>query len=139
MKKIIGLLLFFLGVIFFSCEEQLIFIDCSECLDNEPLNINLEIKVFSEENINVLITIYEGDLEDNIIYGTLSAFSRDVVRQTVSINKKYTVTARYEIADKIYIAVDSATPRVRFEESACENPCFYVYNNKLNLRLKGIR
>lgn len=139
MKRILGLSLFLIGIVIFSCEEQFVFVDCSECVAEEPLNIDLKIKIYSAENVPAIITIYEGNLEDNIIYSTFAIANQNILKQTVSINKKYTVTARYSIENKEYIVVDSTTPRVKLEESACEDPCFYVYNNKVNLRLKGIR
>lgn len=139
MKIILRLILFFSGIIIFSCEEQFVFVNCSECVAEEPLNIELKIKIYSAENVPAIINIYEGNLEDNIVYSTFAIANQDLINQTVSINKKYTVTATYNLENKEYIVVDSTTPRVKLEESACEDPCFYVYNNKINLRLKGIR
>ena len=139
MKRILKLSLFLFGIFIFSCEEQFVFVNCSECVAEEPLNINLKIKIYSAENVPAIITIYEGNLEDNIVYSTVAIANQNIINQTVSINKKYTVTASYMLENKEYIVVDSTTPRVKLEESACEDPCFYVYNNKVNLRLKGIR
>ncbi|NSW95183.1 MAG: hypothetical protein HPY62_10805 [Bacteroidales bacterium] len=139
MKKIFGMAIFLFGAIFFSCEEQLIFVDCSKCKTGEPLNTDLVIKIYSAENVPAVITIYEGNLEDNIVYSTFVIGNQNVVNQTVSINKKYTVTAKYNIGNKDYLVVDSTTPRVKFDESSCEDPCYFVYNNKVNLRLKRTR
>jgi hypothetical protein len=56
----------------------------------------------------------------------------------VTLNKKYTLTATYNIQDNTYVVVDSATPRVRFDKDKCDDPCYLVYDKKLDLSLKGI-
>jgi len=83
----------------------------------------------------VQINVYEGNIDDSVLY---SSFKTSGTQTTipVTLNKKYTVTATYYISDNYYIAVDSATPRVRFEKTQCDDPCYYVYDKKIDLRLK---
>jgi len=82
-----------------------------------------------------LITVYEGELEDSVIYK--SALSGgDYYNFQVKMNKKYTVTAKYQINGYTYIAVDTATPRVKYTKDQCEEPCYFVYDRKIDLRLK---
>jgi len=54
----------------------------------------------------------------------------------VSLNKKYTVTATYQIDGDTYIAVDSAFPRVKYTKEQCEDPCYFVYDRIVDLRIK---
>jgi hypothetical protein len=118
----------------FSCEDKGWFTECSDCLKNEPENASLHIKI-SEAEMPVTINIYEGELEDNVLYGSAS-YIGTVYNISVALNKKYTVTSTYIIDGNTYTAVDSATPRVRFTETQCEEACYFVYDRELDLRLK---
>jgi tartrate dehydratase beta subunit/fumarate hydratase class I family protein len=54
----------------------------------------------------------------------------------VTVNKKYTVSATYYINGNNYTVVDSATPRIKYNKDECDEPCYYVYNKVIDLRLK---
>lgn len=129
------LLLLFI-VVFFSCEEQGIFIKCPDCTAEEPLKTDLEIKLdLTFYSSATLIEVYEGNLEDNILYSSYNT-RRTKTTIPVTINKKYTVTATYYIPGDYYITVDSATPRVRYDKEQCDDPCYFVYDRMIDLRLK---
>lgn len=121
----------------FSCEDQGLTVKCPDCVQDEPSKTELELKLNLSDYgfLSTLITVYEGNIEDNVIYDTFQS-NDETTRVTVSLNKKYTVTATYFIPDNSYVAVDSATPKVRYEKSQCDNPCYFVYDRILDLRLK---
>lgn len=136
MKITIRLFLFLILVICFSCEEQGLFVKCPDCTAEEPLKTNLEIKIDINFYSNAtLIKVYEGNLEDNILYSSYQS-SGTGTTIPVTINKKYTVTATYYISGNYYIAVDSATPRVKYDKEQCNDPCYFVYDRVVDLRLK---
>jgi hypothetical protein len=136
MKITIRLFLFLILVICFSCEEQGIFIKCPDCTAEEPLKTDLEIKLdLTFYSSATLIEVYEGNLEDNILYSSYNTL-RTKTTIPVTINKKYTVTATYYIPGDYYITVDSATPRVRYDKEQCDDPCYFVYDRMIDLRLK---
>jgi hypothetical protein len=83
----------------------------------------------------VLINVYQGNLEDSILYNSVSVSTTSTIIN-VTLNKKYTVTATYHLGDNYYTAIDSATPRVRYEKDLCDNPCYFVYDKTIDLRLK---
>ena len=118
----------------YTCEENGWLINCSECITEEPLEAILKISLSNTE-ASALITVYEGELEDSIIYKS-SVTDGAVYNFAVILNKKYTVTAEYQINGNTYIAVDTATPRVKYTEDQCEDPCYFVYDRKIDLRLK---
>ncbi|MEI8224424.1 MAG: hypothetical protein WCG82_00685, partial [Bacteroidota bacterium] len=92
MKITIRLFLFLILVICFSCEEQGIFIKCPDCTAEEPLKTDLEIKLdLTFYSSATLIEVYEGNLEDNILYSSYNTL-RTKTTIPVTINKKYTVT-----------------------------------------------
>jgi len=136
MRKTIKIFFFLLTVFSFSCEEQPFFVKCDECTTDEPLKAQLKIKLDKPYyGVPTVINVYSGNLEDNVLYGTITT-SSDETSLTVTLNKKYTVTATYYIGSISYVAVDSATPRVSYNKEQCNDPCYYIYDNDVNLRLK---
>ena len=111
-------------------------VKCPDCLAEEPtkaiINVKLDLASIGYETI---IKVYEGNIEDSIIYDSFKTTSSSNTI-SVTLNKKYTVTATYYISDNYYVAIDSATPRVKFEKSQCDNPCYFIYDKNIDLRLK---
>jgi hypothetical protein len=135
MRKV-KLFLLITTIFIFSCEDQGLIVKCPDCRTDEPKQTDLEVKLDSEIFGNlVLIKVYEGNLEDSVLYYSVSVPSSSTTI-SVTINKKYTLTATYHIGDNYYTAVDSATPRVRYEKDLCDNPCYFLYDRTIDLRLK---
>ncbi|HKK40956.1 MAG TPA: hypothetical protein VJ963_01015 [Bacteroidales bacterium] len=136
MAKLIRIITLLILVLLFSCEKQGLFVNCSECTGEEPTNTDIQIKVsVSEANPAVPVRVYEGFLGDSILYSTLTAHLKNNYIN-LTINKQYTFTATYYIGGKKYITVDSATPQVKYEKDQCDNPCYFVYDKEVNLKLK---
>jgi hypothetical protein len=132
--KIISVtIVFSMLALVFSCEKTGQIIICSECLSSEPVDANLEISL--ERNQQVTVNIYEGNLEDSIIYESINTESSTLYR-TLPLNRKYTFTATYYDRGDYYIVVNSVTPRVKYDEAFCEEPCYYVFDKHVDLRLK---
>ena len=125
----------------FSCEEYPVVTNCEDCLAEEPEEINLIVKIKVDLHINnipatVTVRLYEGNLEDGVLMDELFVIN-DKYEMPVYPNKKYTLTATYTDSGGItYIAVDSAIPRIRYERNICEDPCYWIYDRVVNLRLK---
>jgi hypothetical protein len=134
MKSVFRIFFLIVIVICFSCEDKGWFTDCSDCTSDEPEKATLLIKLKETES-QVLVNVYEGELEDSVLYGSANSYGSEY-NFTVGLNKKYTVTATYNIEGKIYTAIDSATPKVRYTETQCEEACYYVYDKVVDLRLK---
>ena len=139
MKILVRSLIFILLVYCFSCEKtSLLIVKCSDCTADEPTKAELDIKIDINESGLTVINIYEGNLEDSILYAKFKNGNTNATYQ-VPLNKKFTVTATYYISGKKYIAVDSVFPRVKYDKSSCQNPCYYIYDKMLNLRLNYTR
>lgn len=124
-------------VIFFSCEDNKYITSCDECTEEEPLEAIIVADLDESNQYGILVMLYEGKIEDNIVIDSTMIFSTFIKYQKkVSLNRMYTVTARYIIKDKSYTVVDSTTPRIKYTETLCENPCYFVYDRRLDLRLK---
>lgn len=130
-----GAFTFIIMALLFSCEDILIYVDCTKCKADEPSDAEIEIKVNSNYN-QVKINIFEGNIEDSVLYKSFvnSGTSASV---TLPLNKTYTFAATYQTnVGDIYHVINSITPRVKHVEDQCDEPCYYVYDNKINLRLK---
>ena len=135
MKNSARIIAFLFLAISFSCEDQGFIVQCSDCTLEEPVTAELFADLDPDYYYSALIQIWEGNLEDSILVDSYPTYSK-TFSQEVTINKKYTITATYYVSDDIFIAVDSATPRVKYEKSQCDDPCFYLYDRKCDLRLK---
>jgi hypothetical protein len=138
MQSYIRYLSFVALMFLFSCDKMPLFITCSDCTKDEPTTAILRIKLDGDalyQMSGVVINVYSGNLEDNILLATFSASTAETT-YTVTLNKKYTITATYHQNSQTYIAVDSVTPGVKYDTSQCTDPCYFVYNNKVNLKLK---
>jgi hypothetical protein len=134
MKILIRIFIWGLLVICFSCEDKSWFIDCAECLLSLPDEISLTVKLTGNE-FAVDVNIYEGEIEDSVLYSSAEIWG-DKYTPSIRLNKKYTFAATYHINNKTYIAIDSATPRIKYDEDDCEDPCYLVYDKIIDLRLK---
>jgi hypothetical protein len=138
MKRIIIEIIFSVFLILMSCDEKILFVKCGDCSDTEPVEVSLIVKLNNfVGGIQVMpqVRIYEGNIEDSILLGTYLVMDPEW-RHDVAVNKKYTLSATYNIGNATYVAIDSTTPRVRYETQQCDNPCYYVYGRSLNLRIK---
>jgi hypothetical protein len=134
-KLLTGTLLFLGIVLMFSCEQlQTLTFKCTECTTDAPVDVYLTIKL-EEFDYETEVKIYEGNLEDSILFDSYSTNLKESYR-TVPINKNYTVTARYYYQGSYYVAVNTVSPHIQYEPKLCDNPCYIVYNNVVNLRLK---
>jgi hypothetical protein len=129
-----GILLFFTIVLLFSCEKLNLLVNCTECQAEEPIEAVLTINLSTEYG-ETFINIYQGYLEDSVLFSSIRTFSSEE-NLTVPIDKKYTLTAKYLYSGSIYYAVNSVTPRVKYVKDQCNDPCYYIYNDKVDLRLK---
>ena len=136
MKNTFRILILLTFAFFFSCEEQGLFVRCSDCTTSEPEKTNLEIKLdFARYGFETIINVYEGNVEDSVIFRSFNT-SSSYTTINVTLNKKYTVTATYYIPDDYYVVIDSSTPKVKYEKTQCDDPCFFVYDKVVDLRLK---
>jgi len=135
--KIVTKTILVISLIFsLSCEDQGVIIKCPDCTADEPELAVLDIKLdAATSGYPTLVKVYEGNIEDSVVYKTIRT-SVTSTTASVSLNKKYTVTATYYKPDNYYVAVDAVTPSVRYDKTQCDNPCYFIYDRVLNLRLK---
>jgi hypothetical protein len=135
MKSVLHLIFLFALILLFSCEDSMYVTNCDECEEEEPVTTTLAAELDPDYSAGVVVMLWEGRLEDNIRIDSTKSFS-GTYNKKVSLNRTYTVTAIYIKGNKIYTSVDSTTPRIRYTEDMCDEPCYYVYDKQLDLRLK---
>jgi hypothetical protein len=119
-----------------SCEKNVFFIDCNDCTQAEPLITDLTVKLdIAYFGAFVQIYVYEGNLEDNVLYKTVDGSGTEF-KIPVTINKKYTLSATYFRNGNYYKVIDSTTPKVRYTSSRCSERCYFVYDKTVDLRMK---
>jgi hypothetical protein len=135
MKIVAGTFAFILLTLLFSCDElRTLSVNCDECFPDAPTMVYINIKLesgFDEAEVKV----YEGNLEDNVLYDSFRTTGESSTVK-VPVNKKYTLTATYYHDGNHYVAVDAVTPHIQYDKDSCEQPCYFEYNNTVNLRLK---
>ena len=134
--RVLRITAFSMLVMLFSCEEiKTALIDCSKCSAVEPKTAVAEIKLNPDGHSAVLVTIYEGNVEDSIKYESFWTSTKST-SCTLPLNKKFSFVARYyTTARDFYYCFNSTTMHVKYEEDQCDDPCYYVYDNIVNLRL----
>jgi hypothetical protein len=117
-----------------SCDKDY-FLSCIECTKTEPVEVNIRVRLDPAIRPTE-ISVYEGNLEDGLLIKK-QASALGEVEISVYKNKTYTLTATYNnINNRYYTTVDATTPRVRLERNRCDDPCYYVIDNKVDLRIR---
>jgi len=136
MMKRFSILIFNLIIIFaMSCEGTEFSVKCSDCTKDEPYVTMLKCKIIPDSYEGTLVQIWEGKLEDSILVASKRVFGL-TFETAVALNRYYTITATYIVDNKTYVAVNSATPKVGRADNKCDEACYFVYGNEVNLRLK---
>jgi hypothetical protein len=127
-----------LFLLLFSCEKGYV-TDCRECQPDAVGSVTLKIYARNPDYIpvNPILTLYDGPMEDNIILLRLTLQEPyAVTTYNALLYKDYTATIEFYLNNKHYILTDAACPQVRYDETSCSEPCYYVYNNVIDLRLR---
>jgi hypothetical protein len=118
-----------------SC-DKIIIVNCDNCVENEPANAELHLKLEPESYNDVTVSVYRGPIDDNILIDSFVTSSTDYT-YTVDLNTKYTFAAEYIlISGKTVVVINTAWPRVKYEKEQCENNCYYTYDTTVNLKIK---
>ncbi|MEI6124261.1 MAG: hypothetical protein WCQ95_11615 [Bacteroidota bacterium] len=140
---IIKLLSFFLVILIYcSCKrtsfyssEDCVNYDYSGCNSTEPLVAGLNIRLtINDENPRVLITIYEGNIENSTVV------SRDTISTSkyyieLPPNKFYTVKAQYVSGQKIIYAIGGDNIK-KIRNQVCDSVCWSTEDGNVNVELK---
>jgi len=138
MKTAIPFWIFFFFVIA-GCERaQLLnrgIIDCSQCYQVKPewgrLSVVLTI---NDENPRVPLSIYIGNVEENVLDWQDTAFSKDYWVE-VKPDRYYSVKAEYRNGSKVIFAIDGDEVKLNYTTTDCDQDCFYQSGGHVDVRL----
>jgi hypothetical protein len=122
----------------FSCEEGPI-TDCDKCNPDGISKPQLTIYIRNPdyEPANPLVTIYEGAIEDSIVLDRINVNeSYSYITYDAVLYKDYTATVEFFLNSVKYVSVGAACPKVRYDESTCGEPCYFLYDDVIDLRLR---
>lgn len=127
-------------LVFISCKEKLFTADvnCSDCYTPKPDSAYLTMKfTISDEYKEVPFVLYRGDFEDNQVdwIDTARTASKDIWVRT---DQKYSVKAKYKKGDKTLFAVDGGKVRVLLVTDACDQECYVIKDETLNLEIRDL-
>ena len=133
-----GIAVALLLMLLLSCEDSFVS-DCGECYSERPEMARLTISFRNPDYVplNPRVTLYEGAIEDSII---LEQFVIEDPYSYVGFDallyKDYSATLEFMLDGVKYVTVDGVCPQVGYDETTCEEPCYFVYDNVLDLRLR---
>ena len=127
-------------LVFSSCKEKLFTgdVNCSECYSPKPDSAYMTIKFTINKDYNeVPFILYRGDFEDNQIdwIDTSYTATKDIWVRT---DQKYSVKAKYRKGDKTLYAVDGGKVKVLLVTDACDQECYVIKDETLNLEIRDI-
>ena len=138
MRQLVKYIFFIFLSIVLSCEKMGLIVNCDDCTASEPIEADLVVRLDYPHSTgyNTIVRVYEGIIEDNVLKST--QYVKDTeLSVSVRLNKKYTLTATYtDTNGTTFITVGSATPRVKYNTDQCKEPCYFLYDKKIDLRLK---
>jgi len=125
-------------LVLFSCEEGYM-TDCGECYTDYPVQPTLKILFWNPDLAmqNAIVTLYEGAVDDSLI---IRDYDIEIAASFLSYDavlyKDYSATLEFIFEGQKYITTGAARPKVRYDETSCDEPCYYVYDNVIDLRLR---
>jgi hypothetical protein len=138
MKRVIP---FLIGCFFViaGCERELPLnrgmVDCSQCYQVKPEWVRLNVVLtINSENPRVPLSIYIGDVEDNVLDWQDTSFSKDYWVE-VKPDRYYSVIAEYRKGSKIIFAVDGDRVKLNYTTTDCDQDCFYQSGGHIDVRL----
>jgi hypothetical protein len=111
-------------------------VKCSDCQVNEPASADIKMLfTINNDNPRVPLIVYKGKVEDaNVEWIDTSA--SETFYLYVKTGQFYSVVAKYKSGAKTIYAVDGDKITVQNESDYCNQNCYIVTNNELDIRLK---
>ena len=138
MKRYIPLIVIFLLVLAFSCEQDPFVFDvnCDECFFYEPDSADLIVDLtINEENPYVPLVFYRGEIEEENIEWIDTAYSETLYLYS-PVGENYSIKAFYKSGTQTIIAVDGDKMTTSRVSDVCDYDCWVVRGGILDVRLK---
>ena len=109
---------------------------CQNCFQTKPewVRFNVEVTI-NEENPFVPLTIYVGNIEDNVV-DWVDTTSRTDYWVEVRPDRYYSVKAEYKEGSVTVFAIDGDDVKLKQNTSDCDSPCWYQTGGYTDVRLR---
>jgi hypothetical protein len=134
----VGIILTITILLLFSCEEGYL-TDCTRCYTSQNYSVILKINLDNHDRNfeNPVFTLYEGPVSDGVIIEKYQLRNTNsIVYQDALLYKDYSATLEFSYNGRQYVTTAGACPKVRYDETTCEQPCWYIYDNIIDLNLR---
>lgn len=124
---------------FVSCETRMFTgdVDCDECYTDQFTQADIVIKLnaFDEADF-IWFEVYQGKVGDgSVFFADTALYTNEYF--LVNVNEDYAARAVYHFGNDSIIAVDGTTVRRRLVIDFCDEDCYIVENEVIDLRLDG--
>ncbi len=111
-------------------------VKCSDCQVIEPDSADIKMLfTINSENLRVPLIVYKGKVEDaNLEW--IDTTNNETLYLYVKTGQFYSVVAKYKSGAKTIYAVDGDKITVQNESDYCNQNCYIITNNVLDVRLK---
>ncbi|RPH32831.1 MAG: hypothetical protein EHM93_07850 [Bacteroidales bacterium] len=138
MKKRLTLLFLTIAVFTpYSCEDFNLFVDCDKCYTDLSDKYSIEYQVtLDHENRFVPITLYRGSIDNGLIISEDTVHLLPHYSVSIDFGEQYSAVAKYTHKGRVIFAVDGKKLRKKRDKSSCEETCYTIEGDVLDLRLK---
>ncbi len=133
------MLIVLLTLSLYSCEEKVYYgsVDCSECYQIKPDSADLVVKVtINDIYPEVPLTFYRGNIEAGEIEYVDTAYGTNYYLW-VPVDKDFSVKAEYKRGNTTIYAVDGTKIEVLKVPDACDEVCYIVDDEVIDVRLNS--
>lgn len=111
-------------------------IDCEYCYEEMPQYVDMNLEFNMTLNAEtVYFTVFSGYAFTSSVYMTGTSNENSIWISVVP-DQKYTIVAEYSRSGRVVQVINDCYVKTEFFKSACDNPCYYVYEAKCDLKLR---
>lgn len=111
-------------------------IDCQYCFEEMPQYVDMNLEFNMTLNAEtVYFTVFSGYAFTSSVYMTGSTKENSIWISVIP-DQKYTIVAEYNRSGRIVQVINDCYVKTEFFKSACDSPCYYVYEAVCDLTLK---
>jgi hypothetical protein len=133
-------LILFTSIMLYSCQEKVFTADvnCDECYTDKPDSVDLVIDLtFNEQNPEVEVFFYKGNIDKGTFLDSAFFDKEHPGYFWVKSNEYYSAKAIYLSSNEkdTIIVVDGTKQKIKKVTGQCDNDCWVIEGEKLNLKL----
>ena len=132
------ILIIFSVFLMYSCSEKIFTsgVDCGECYQIKPDSADLAVDLTINDTYETVpLIVYRNEVEKRDTEYVDTAYESPYYL-LVPVNKEYSVAAEYIKGTEKIIAIDGTKIKTRHVSSECDEDCWIIEGDELNMKLK---